>query len=43
MIPRYVLQLLVCENHKIANYSATTEAREKNERRFGIPRILEKL
>jgi hypothetical protein len=30
------------KNHKIANNSATTEAREKNKYIFGILRILEK-
>jgi hypothetical protein len=27
--PRYVLQLLLVKNHKVANNSATTKAREK--------------
>jgi hypothetical protein len=29
MVPRYVLQLLFSENHKIDKNSATTKAREK--------------
>jgi len=29
MCHRYVLQLYLVKNHKIANYSTTTEAREK--------------
>jgi hypothetical protein len=31
----------LAKSHKIAYNSATTEAREKNERIFGIGRILE--
>jgi hypothetical protein len=33
--------LAVVNNGKIANNSTTAETREKNERRFGILRILE--
>jgi hypothetical protein len=29
LVPRYVLQLYLVKNHKIANNSATTEVREK--------------
>ncbi len=38
--PRYVLQLLFSEKHKIANHSTITETREKNKHMFGIPLIL---
>jgi hypothetical protein len=41
MVPRCVLQLLFSENHKIAENSTTTKAREKNKHRFGILIILE--
>jgi hypothetical protein len=37
----YVLQLYLVRSHKMANNLATTEAIEKNKRRFGIPAILE--
>jgi hypothetical protein len=39
MRPRYILQLLFEENHKIANYSTATKAREKID--FESSRILE--
>jgi hypothetical protein len=43
MGPRYVFQLLYNFNHKIANNSATLEAKEKNKRTFGTVKNLEKM
>jgi hypothetical protein len=41
MGPRNVLQLFFVKSCKIANNSATTEAKEKNHHIFGILRSLE--
>jgi len=43
MGPKYVLQLLLMKKYKIAKYSTTAKAREKNKESFGILRILYKI
>jgi hypothetical protein len=40
--PEMFCKFYLVKNHKIANNSATTDAREKNKQLFGILRILEK-
>ncbi len=42
LVPDMFCNFYFAKNQKIANSSATTEAREKNKHRFGILRILEK-
>jgi hypothetical protein len=42
LVPDMFCNFYLVKNHKIANNSATTEAREKNKDIFGILRILEK-
>ncbi len=39
MGPRYIINFYIVKNHNIVWNSATTEAGEKNKRRFGILRI----
>ena len=41
LVPDIFCNFYIVKNHKIANNSATTEAREKNKDIFGILRILE--
>jgi hypothetical protein len=40
-VPDMFCNFYLVKSHKIANNSATTEARGKNKHRFGILRILE--
>jgi hypothetical protein len=42
-VPDMFSNFYVMKNHKIANNPTTTDAREKNEPKFGILRILEML
>jgi hypothetical protein len=42
LVPDMFCNFYSVKNHKIANNSATTEARENNKSIFGILRILEK-
>ena len=43
LVPDMVCNFYLVKNHKIANNSATIEAREKNKHIFGILGILEKM